>query len=75
MDVLIETANRELAKKGFAPEEAQVYPATDDAGRAVLRGSLLRETYESLGEIVRLVLFLPERDDLVELTSASARPS
>jgi hypothetical protein len=67
VEVLIETANAELAKKGFAPDEARVYPDDDDAMEATLRGTLVRETHESTGEIVRLVLYLPRRDDLVEL--------
>ncbi len=70
VEVLIQTANQELAKKGFAPTRPVSIAAGEDAEEAILRGSLVKETRETTGEIVRVVLYLPERDDLVELTGA-----
>ncbi|MBD0347930.1 MAG: hypothetical protein ICV59_02140 [Thermoleophilia bacterium] len=75
--VLIETANRTLARKGYSPGEARVEPTTDrSADQARLHGSLLLgEETDLVARLLRLVDMLPRRDELLEfLTRAPAAP-
>ncbi len=73
MEVLVETANRVLARKGFSPDEAQVVPMDPGARTATLRGALIeRETTDLVPNLVRIVEWLPQRDDLVAVLHPDA---
>jgi hypothetical protein len=71
MDVLIDEANNALAARGYAPHEAAV--SADEARGpdwGVLRGSLVRETFDRKGNLLLLVSQFPLRDDLVAARAA-----
>ena len=65
MDVLVEEANHALAARGYARDEAAVYPDEERSDWGVLRGSLVQETEGRRTELLRIVTAFPERDDLV----------
>ena len=68
MEVLIQTANRTLARKGFSPDEASVVSSSPDSRTGTLRGGLIaREMTDLVANLMRIVDWLPERDELVEV--------
>ena len=75
VDVLVEEANRALRSRGYSADEAAVYPDQRYADVAVLRGSLVKETFEQKGEMLLLVSQFPERDDLVAIADQGADAS
>jgi hypothetical protein len=70
-DVLLESANLTLRRKGYAPEEARVSPAPDvSPNHGRLHGTLLvREETDLVARLVSLIDWLPSRDDLVDLSA------
>ena len=75
MDVLVEEANCALRSRGYSAVEAAVYPDQRYADLAVLRGSLVSETFDQKGQMLLLVSQFPERDDLVAIADQGADAS
>jgi hypothetical protein len=74
VEVLIETANRVLARKGFSPEEARVDMTDPSTHIATLRGALIaREATDLVANLVRVVDWMPTRADLVDLLDIGER--
>ena len=63
--MLVDEANHALAARGYAREEAAVYPDERRPDWGVLRGSLVQETEGRRTDLLRIVTAFPERDDLV----------